>query len=322
MSNADNVAGLNHFEILAAGETAKGQTVQIYSNGRQQYQVDIAIEAVDKNGHVINLSEDDMKTVILMDYNSEREFENTFGRSYTWAGYELAGPRSQETSPTPDAASTLRFYEHAMPSTHGTVKIAAKITLGGVVYKTNGTEAEPGGKVVNGKSNSYFHLTALTPQRFYANSFTSQNTGGIGYGYDDPGNAPGYQRYFDLWKIKFIDSRYKIYGSSTSDTKPINWFSQWAEGPKQRCHWLLPVRRDKGKTVYLGRQPSGSHGWDCFMLPYREVGVAYAVIEESTHMTEHAYAATGITFIDNYGNSHDVVLRPNNNGTTFQIDDN
>ena len=328
MGATTEITGLKYFKIIANGRDTNGHEVKLFRNGRQQYHITVVIEAVDAYGHIVHLTEDQMKTVVLMEYYSEKTFEHTFARSYSWAGYDNHDTTVYETSQAPSTAmSTLEFWEHILPNTsNNRVKIAAKITLNTSVYTTNNPDADETGVVKDGGSNSWFYLQPLPPETLRADSFQVTRKEQLGGGYDSGNKPPPFDRYLEKWELSFKDTRRRIYGSSIPDTKPIPYFSQYTKGSKPwHCAWILPVRRKKSgvnSTVYLGWRKDGTwDNYDFWIRPYSTDGVAYFVIEASDHISTHDYNAWSVLYYDNFGNEHRIMVRHNDNGKTIVIAD-
>lgn len=326
MSNINSVASLKHFQIKGNQSPSNGQTCQLYKNGHQQFVVTIVIDAVDDDGNTIQLPMETLKTVELIRYDSGQSLNDIFSRSYTWSGYAYF-PEDvlHGIEPYHKSMSVIDFWVSASSKTSlPSVQVAAKITLNGVTYTTNNANVDPGGKIDNnGHSNSWVQVIFKQPYQFKAGHFQITDRGRIVGGYD---SDRLFIRTLKIWEIRLINENYKIYGSSIADTKPIPWFSQHVRQIQDinTCQWALPVRRkQQDAKVYLGWHKDGrsdNHN-DCHIEPYREDGVAYAVIELSHLIQTHHYTATDIIYIDQYGCEHPIILRPNNNGTTLQIDD-
>lgn len=323
---ADNtVAALTHFQIKVNNFPDDVHRVNTYSNGRQQFQVTIIIKAVNAAGHEITVSQNDLKKVILMDYSSESNHNNILGRSYVHSGYDYLNHAVLETGITPSGNSTLTFWESVLPGVTSNLHIAAKITLNGVTYATNSHDSSvrPGGELKDGRSNSSFLVTPLRPEVLKADSFqVRKKLDNMRYWY--PEGAPFQPpRWLELWEIRFKEGRRSIHGSSFPDTTPIPWFSQYTRDKKPyHCNWILPVRRNQiGSTVWLGWHRSGTEWRDLGIKPYDEDGVAYAVIESSDYISTHEYNNWGVSYIDNNGNSHHVLIHPNDNGRVLEVID-
>lgn len=218
--------------------------------------------------------------------------------------------------------SLITLYLSLPPTvSFSTLQIAAEITLDGATYTTNDRDAVAGGHVSNGGFNSSILIKPMVPYILKAEDFVIVSNPGIGY-WKYPGYTGG-ERVLDLWIIS-LKHGYRILESDIPNERPIPWFSQYVRSGNDldTGHWALPVL-PAWSTVYLGwNRVGGSTTLDCAVQPYAGTGDAYAVIEKAHSFQIHSYNHKRIAYIDNNGCSHSVVLRPNNNGTTFQIDDN
>jgi hypothetical protein len=217
--------------------------------------------------------------------------------------------------------SAMTFYIALPNKTYNArIGIAAEITLNGATYRTNNRDSATGGQIDEGGFNSSIFLEPHPVYLFRAEHFNIIKLGHIGFGYL-PGGS-GEPRDFYRWEISFRDSRFRVLGSDIPGTTLTHLFSQYVRsgGNKDTRHWALPVR-EPGQRTELGAALSGSTIHDVFMLPYEKYGAAYAIHEEASWLADSFYTSKRIMYIDQNGCGHYVYLRPNNNGTTFEIVD-
>lgn len=319
------IAGLNHFQIEGNGSPNDGVNCQVYKNGRQQIQVGIVIDAYDASGLIIPLTPVQMESVKLIEYDSGNPISSQFSRSNDKDIYDYyPGTSGLASSPDRQNMSTMNFFLSVAPSMNlAALRIAAEITLDGITFITNNRGSAPGGKFDNGGFNSSIVVTPVVPYKLTAKDFQIVEHKGLGWG-ADPGYTGPATRYLDLWKVTITNTRYLIFASDIGHTKIIHWFSQFrsAGSGLDTCHWALPVL-NVGSQVYLGwNRDGGPTTADIFIQPYTKAGEAYAVLERANDFQTHYYTGKPITYIDNHGCEHEVVLRPNHNGTIFQLDNN
>jgi len=315
------IIGLNHFQIKGNGSPKDQQECKVYKNGIQQFQVDIVIEAHAAGQVIVPLTEAQLQSVRLIHYDNGANVESFFFRSYTKNKYDF-----YPESPLPDTASlkqnmsTITFYL-ALPSAtnFNTLQIAAEIELDGAIYRTNAREADGGGHSNNGGFNSSLIVKPEAPYILRAANFNIAKGSKLAT-IDYPGYTGG-NRVLILWTISLPG--YRILGSDLSDNDPTPWFSQYVQSQNDlnTGHFALPIS-PANSTIHLGWQRNGeSTSKDPLIMPYLRNGDAYAVIEESHSFQIHDYKPKQIAYYDNNGCKHSIVLRPNNNGTTFQIED-
>ncbi|WP_285423143.1 hypothetical protein [Pseudomonas sp. efr-133-TYG-103a] len=317
------IIGLNHFQIKGNGSPADQHECKVYKNGRQQFQVDIVIEAYAEGGVIVPLSKDQLESVRLINYDSGAVVDSQFSRSATKNVYEFYGaPPPSRTGSVKQNMSAITFFMSVPASANfAQMQIAAEITLDGATYRTNARDSAPGGHVDKGKFNSSILVAPLAAYLLSARDFWIAYLGHIGYGY--PAGGSGDNRYFFRWEIMFRNANFRILGSDISDTAyPTNCFSQFvrAGGNKDTRHWALPVR-GVGQQADLGAAFEGTNIHDVFVLPYDRHGAAYAIHEEASWLADQRYTSKKIMYIDQNGCGHYVYLLPNNNGTTFQLSD-
>jgi len=316
------IIGLDHFQIKGNGSPANLKECKVYKNGLQQFQVDIVIEAYAEGGVIVPLSKDQLESVRLINYASGANVESFFLRTETKNKYDFY-PESllPDTVSSKQSMSTITFYL-ALPSTANfdSLQIAAEIELDGATYRTNAHNADAGGHFNNGGFNSSLIVKSVVPYILRAANFNiikGFKLDIIGY----PGYTGG-ERVLILWTISLPG--FRILSSDISDNNPIPWFSQYVQSQNdlKTGHFALPIR-PANSQIYLGWQRNGdSTSKDPLISPYLRDGDAYAIIEESHSFQIHDYKPKRIAYYDNNGCMHSIVLRPNNNGTTFQIDDN
>lgn len=315
------IVGLSHFQIKGNGVPSDATLCQVYINGRQQVQIDIVIDAVDALGQVVHLTPEEIGTVRLINYDDGANIDGRFVRSLDKNIYEFYdGTRPMETDSSRQNMNALTFYI-AMPSTANVARmnIAAEITLNGATYRTNNRGSAAGGKLDNGGFNSSIIIEPHATYLFRAENFNIIKLGWIGIGYFAGGsNEP---RDFYRWEITFRDSKFRILGSDIPGTTLTHLFSQYVRsgGNKDTRHWALPVQLES--QANLGAAVSGNTIHDVYMFPYEKYGAAYAIHEEASWLADSFYTSKRIMYIDQNGCGHYVYLRPNNNGTTFEIVD-
>jgi hypothetical protein len=323
MTNSLAVTELRHFQIKGNGSPNDQHPCQAYKNGRQQIEVDIVIDAwAGPNGPVVSLTQEQLRSVKLINYDSGAVVDGQFSRSYEKNVYEvLAGTSPFDQGSVDVNMSVITFYVSLPESTNFvSLQLAAEITLDGATFSTNNRASSPGGGLSNGGFNSSIQVQPLAVYAFKAAAFAVRNAGGIGYGYD-PGGT-GEKRSLDLWAIRHQDPTYKIYGNDIPNQKPINWFSQYVQGggDEDRAHYALPVL-PLGSRVYLGSNREGSSPNDCWITPYTEVGTAYAVMEKASWFETHHYVSKGVTYYDQNGCGHFFYVNPHEEGSTFRLTD-
>jgi hypothetical protein len=336
------IVGLHHFQIKGNGSSSDRQLCRVYKNGRQQFQVDIVIDAYDAQGAVVALTPAQLNSIQMVNYDSGANLGTQLNQSYYKNAYDFfPSKRLQDTGIWRSVVKALRaclrtgrkqnmstvtmYFSVPTSISVASLQIAAKITLdGGANYATNKRNADPGGHFNNGGFNSSIVLEPVTPYTLTAQDFQIvKNPSPLGWG--SGSNYTGDPlRYLDLWIITLRNTAYKILGSDIPTLDYVHWFSQYVRGGNDldTCHWALPVL-PLNSTITLGwnRSGGGSTTKDIYVQPFAQAGKAYAIIERAKTFQIHDYRPKRITYIDNFGCEHSVVLRPNNNGTTFQIDD-
>jgi hypothetical protein len=316
------IVGLSHFQIKGNGVPSDATLCQVYINGRQQVQIDIVIDAVDAQGQIVHLTPEQIGTVRLINYDDGANIDGRFVRSLVKNIYEFYdGTRPTEIDSSRQNMNALTFYI-AMPSTahFARINIAAEITLNGATYRTNNRGSAAGGQIDKGGFNSSIVLQPMPAYLFSANYFQIHYQGVIGFG--DLTEGPHQPKTFFRWEITFKDPNFRILGSDIPDTYPTNAFSQYVRsgGDKDTRHWALPIR-PVGQDAHLGAARQGDTIHDVFILPYEKTGAAYAIHEEQLWLADSFYTSKRIMYIDQNGCGHYVYLRPNSNGTTFEIFD-
>ncbi|TDV55761.1 hypothetical protein EC919_103306 [Pseudomonas graminis] len=316
------IAGLNHFQIKGNGSPKDQFNCPIYKNGRQQIQVDIVIDAYGESGEIIPLTPTQLKTVRLIDYDSGSIVDGQLTRSDTKNVFDFyGGTLPLDAGSVNQNMSVLTFYISVPSSVNFAQKqVAAEITLEGATYRTNDHSAPPGGAFNNGGFNSSIIVNPLSTYSFWAADFQIAKLGPIGSGY--PPGGTGQSRDLYQWEITFRDRAFRILSSDIPDVHLTNIFSQFVRSGtnKDTKHWAVPVR-EVGSIVYLGAGLEGSSARDVYIYPYVKHGAAYAIHEEATELAGNHYISKRIMYIDHNGCGHFVYLRPNNNGTTFEIVD-
>lgn len=320
MKNTMVISELKHFQIKGNGSPNDKQNCDVYKNGRQQFQVDIIIDAwAGTNGPVL-LTESQMRSVELIDYSTGSVVDGCLIRSYeknVYEFYDASLPQGGETV-NQNMSGVTFFVSVPEAANFASMQIAAKITLDGATYQTNSNGSAPGGAIDKGGFNSSLVLTPHPVYVLSARDFQIVKLGGIGYGYL-PGSSGG-RRYFFRWEITFRDPAFRILSSDIAHDALINWFSQYVRSGdnKDTGHWALPVG-DVGQDVHLGALQHGGSTADVFMYPYTMHGAAYAIHEEANWFETHHYVSKHILYIDHNGCGHSVYLVPNNNGTTLEL---
>lgn len=320
MPTTNAIAGLHHFQLKGNGSPDDKHLCRVYKNGRQQFSITVVIDAYDDRGEIVPLTLSQLQSVEFVKYDGGEL--TGFTRSATKNTYEyFLGTRAQDTNAFKQDMSNFTFYFTVNPNvTFKQFQVSAHITLDGVTYKTNDLSAPPGGDGSTGGFNSSVMVEAVEPYVLRAADFTIAKLANMSYGYL---SGEGPKRYLGRWEITFRNSNYKIRGSSIRYYLPIGWFSQYVRNGSDldTCHWALPVL-PVGSVVFLGWHQSGASAKDCYVQPYTRNDAAYAVIEEANWLETMHYTSTRISYYDQYGCEHSVLLKPNDNGTTYQIDDN
>lgn len=315
------IVGLRHFQLKGNGLPNDATVCQVYKNGRQQFQLDIMIDAYDMAGETVPLTQEQMASIKLIDYGTGYDIDGQLDRSLTKNIYDFYNG----VAPTGDHSarqnmSGVRLYL-SVPEASSIAQnhTAAEVTLNGNTFRTNNVGSVAGGHF-NGGFNSSIIIKTVPPHLVAAESFNIKNLGMILFSYR-PGDIP-YFRLLFRWEITFKDPNFRILGSNIPDTPIINWFSQFVRkgDNKDTGHWALPVKQ-QGESVWLGALRQGSSSADVRVEPYTKDGAAYAIHEEAEWFETHQYVSKQITYFDNNGCGQSVHLLPNNNGTTLQLMD-
>lgn len=315
------VTELKHFQIKGNGSSDDQQLCSVYKNGRQQVQIEILINAwAGPSGPVVPLTEEQLRLIKFIDYDSGKDLDTQLIRSYTknnyeyWDGISLLQPRAVNQD-----MSTITLWISLPVSTNSpSLRIAAKITLDGAEFKTNNHDATPGGELSEGSFNSSIKIIPVTPYAFKAAAFKVYNYGAIRYGYGS--GYTGDNVSLERWVISFIDPHYRIRGSDISTSTPTNWFSQYIHSiGSDRCHYALPVL-PLNSLVWLGYQQTGTSTNDIYVYPYTDPSAAYAIIERGSFST-HRYVSKGVTYYDQNGCGHFIYVNPHEKGDTIRITD-
>lgn len=158
---------------------------QIYANGRQQVPIEVIIQARDKDGVAVNLTQEQLKGIRLIEYETEKAVADWSHKKNDLFVYEWPLTRDDgaevepdaEPSETPEAtAQPIMIYVKKTDAT--TTWIAAEITSpSGGIFRTN-TPNPPAGKFdswvkLHGrppKVTNWEQFVISVPKRVVANS--------------------------------------------------------------------------------------------------------------------------------------------------------
>lgn len=150
---------LEWFQVKGMGSETNNTVCPVYTNGRHQTRVVVVVGAVDASNHPVQISKEELaRRVVLIDYDTGVELSTKgYAISPTKGRYDaIVGSSGQKKSSTQQNYSAVEFWVSTRILSQQ--QIGAKITTKQgsvtVTFATHQKNLAPGGKTVNGQSNS------------------------------------------------------------------------------------------------------------------------------------------------------------------------
>lgn len=288
-------------------------TAELYANGRQQAPIEVVVQARDKNGAVVNLTNEQLfgvNGVRLIHYESNGAVPGCRHLKDDRFVYEWPLLKEDGTEPPRDTGAELG------PDSNGqvvpifvttlsmdTTWIAAEFTSpSGVRFRTNTPESAPG------KFNSWVKLRGRQPKVFKWDEFRMSR--------EDAYNATYWD--VDLYYIRFDDPNYKIvasnyYGWHAHD----RYHYAWLKGGNQVQH----VCYEAGDPRDVNHHSMAGSNYITIRVNKYAGQATAARILDARDWGNARYDGCVMGYIDQYGNESKVFVRGNSDGNTLYLDD-
>ncbi|WP_367346212.1 hypothetical protein [Stenotrophomonas bentonitica] len=224
-------ATLSQFEVRVLGKPKV--TARVYANGLQQVPVEIVIQALDKNGVVVQLSMEQLKGIKLIDYVTEADIKGAnHARDtrfvYHWdltQGDVPAGAGARREHGKMSGGAQVIFL-HVSKDAVTSHKVAAQITSpSGVVFRTNTANPTPG------KFDSWVIIQGVERIRYDHTNLEMDRV-------DEASNSYG---DVDLYYIRFKEQGLNIVHSVNIDVPSDEPHVHEKYGPMYRVHYAYSV---------------------------------------------------------------------------------
>ncbi|WP_191830998.1 hypothetical protein [Pseudomonas fluorescens] len=158
---------LEWFQVKGMGSETNNTVCPVYTNGRHQTRVVVVVGAVDARNHPVQISKEELqRRVVLIDYDTGVELSTKgYAISPTKGRYDaIVGSSGQKKPSTQQNYSAVEFWVSTQVLSQQ--QIGAKITSQQgpvtVTFATHQKNLTPGGKTVNGQSNSSATIYGIT----------------------------------------------------------------------------------------------------------------------------------------------------------------
>jgi len=158
---------LEWFQVKGMGSETNNTVCPVYTNGRHETRVVVVVGAVDASNHPVQIPKEELqRRVVLIDYDTGVELSTKgYAISPTKGIYDaIVGSTKQKKSSIQQNYSAVEFWVSTQVLSQQ--QIGAKITTQQgsvtVTFATHQKDLTPGGKTVNGQSNSSATIYGIT----------------------------------------------------------------------------------------------------------------------------------------------------------------
>lgn len=300
---------ISHFQVMGLGSSNDNVSCPLYSNGYQQTYVKIVIEAK-RNGIPVTIGSL-INTVELIDYNTGQKLPSSYTYSLSQTAIDklflLYDGISSPAEVQVKKGESKTIWIKTTSTTN--IKIAARLEYNGNVYHTHDRTLTPGGATVSGKSNSSAFITPIQQNYFIrSNGFKTLRT--------DHNNGPTWD--IDTYQFWFNNDNYRIvYAFEPNDTANHLFSQDYVD--KKVSNLLFYFRPGAERIVNIGYAHE-----DYFIRINQTSNRAYAVRNKAKWGLgpgNEFIGSTRVTYLDQYGNHHTVMLIPGGLANTMHLGD-
>jgi hypothetical protein len=289
-------------------------SVDVFANGRQQAPIEVVIQARDKDGVAVNLTDEQLKGVggiRLIEYETNRAVVHCTHAKDERFVYEWPVGREDGTEVTEDAgpsevprgsAQVVSIYVRKTDLT--TTWIAAEFSnpVTGAIFRTNTPNPSPG------KFDSWVKLRGRQPEAQQWDCFAMTR--------ENAYNAPYWD--VDLYYIRFTKTALRIvasrhYGWNGND----RWHYAWLKDGNQVQHVCYEANHPRDVRHY---SMAGTNYLT--MRINKHPGQATAArIKDARDYGNISYASCVMGYIDQHGNESKVGVRGTSDGNMLYLAD-
>ncbi|HEX4551416.1 hypothetical protein [Pseudomonas sp.] len=313
---SDNVVGIERFEVKF-DSTMAVRHKQLYANGRMQVRVLVLVSGVDADFNEVSLhGHPALQSLRLISYNGSRPLEgdwNVSTRENRYA-HEMSGGIARATPLVPaahnritDPAEPLQVYEFWVTSSRpGSLQIAAEITFGDSVVRTNGQDGRDRSVTLEALSPVHYplsHFTLVQEDTRVVDRFDAIHRYGVGL------NAGGRSIHLLDWSTTDVQKDEEFatlffFSGNIDETHP---------GIRTYFGYVAPVY---GTNVSI-RGPKGYMSTSLNQQPGKITLLSYITPDQATRQpTEQSF---GLTVVDEFGTSHFLRIRPDLESRSFKL---
>lgn len=316
-SSANEAVTLSWLQIKGLKHNNDNTVCPVYGNGYQQTFVEVTLAAENAFGETVDISEAQMKTIKLIDYDTGKELIAPLSyvaeRDEFHSRFDFYPERHLEnaaepasTAPVP-ATNSITFYLQS--TTALTTRIGASFTLQSQTFTSNDAALlDNSGRVVSGRSNSSATIAAIAQNYTFVHTDFSLS------------DWTSFNQGFSAYKlIRLIPANYRIvYSLSGHDSR----FVEDGDHSRALIFWAYSVtaKRDVHDETY-----SPCKGGDIIHATVNvESAAMYCLRYIYTHLDssckiEHQLTAPTLDIYDQNGNRHLIKLLYNIDDATITI---
>jgi hypothetical protein len=344
---------LSWFQIQYLGHTTDNATAHVFRNGRQQVPIKILIEARNSNDEVVTLTNSELLTVTLVDYDTRQAMPNTDIRTYRntlYDDYPESGKfpveyfineltetnlyslctlqrcpgdiidSNHETlkAGTTSNAHTLQvqtFFLFLVTTSVEVLHLGAIVPspIGGFVHTCSRT-APPGGAPSGGEFNSSLTVAPQTPRHYAVDQFSMSRE-------DVPVNDGNLD--VDVYTLGFRNPDFLIRNAILH--MPINFrgwhFSDYVGKHNNYYHYAFTEETKVARHYTNGSAFYTTYPVNTHLELEGKISIS-RVAEHNSSVIYDVVTIGRVGYVDNHGNESIIYLRPVNEGNEIIISDN